>query len=78
MKQGILLLGLLVGVAMAAETGAELYQKAVVQERAAGNLEEAIKPISASPKSSHRTARSRPRRWYRLRGAMRSSDRPKP
>ncbi|SPE26077.1 exported hypothetical protein [Candidatus Sulfopaludibacter sp. SbA6] len=43
MKKGILLVGLLVGVALAAETGAELYQKAVVQERAAGNLEEAIK-----------------------------------
>ena len=43
MKQGIFLLALIVGVALAAETGAELYQKAVVQERAAGNLEEAIK-----------------------------------
>jgi len=43
MKKGILFVGLLVGVALAAETGAELYQKAVVQERAAGNLEEAIK-----------------------------------
>jgi Tol biopolymer transport system component len=30
-------------VALAAETGPELFQKAVVQERAAGNLEEAIK-----------------------------------
>jgi tetratricopeptide (TPR) repeat protein len=43
MKQGILLLGLIIGVALAADTGAELYQKAVVQERAAGNLGEAIK-----------------------------------
>src|SRR5688500_14456338 len=30
-------------IALAAETGAELFQKAVTQERAAGNLEEAIK-----------------------------------
>src|SRR5688572_5726374 len=30
-------------VVLAAETGAELFQKAVTQERAAGNLEEAIK-----------------------------------
>ena len=29
--------------ALAADTGAELFQKAVTQERAAGNLEEAIK-----------------------------------
>src|SRR5882762_7585745 len=29
-------------IALSAETGAELYQKALVKERAAGNLEEAI------------------------------------
>src|SRR5258708_5448757 len=30
-------------IALAADTGAELYQKALVKERGAGNLEEAIK-----------------------------------
>src|ERR1700690_4059868 len=44
MKLRILVAGLMVGVvALAADTGAELFQKAVTQERAAGNLEEAIK-----------------------------------
>jgi tetratricopeptide (TPR) repeat protein len=42
MKTGFLLMGVIAGLAFA-ETGAELFQKAVVQERAAGNLEEAIK-----------------------------------
>ena len=43
MKLRILLAGLLCGLAALAESGPELFQKAVTQERAAGNLEEAIK-----------------------------------
>jgi hypothetical protein len=44
MKLRILVVSLIFGmVAFAADTGAELFQKAVTQERAAGNLEEAIK-----------------------------------
>jgi Tol biopolymer transport system component len=44
MKLRIVLAGLTFGlVALAAETGAELFQKALAAERAAGNLEEAIK-----------------------------------
>jgi hypothetical protein len=44
MKLRILIAGVVFGAAaLAAETGAELFQKAVVQERAAGNLDEAIK-----------------------------------
>src|SRR5215510_14744112 len=44
MKLRILIAGWVFGAAvLAAETGAELFQKAVTQERAAGNLEEAIK-----------------------------------
>ena len=44
MKLRVLIAGLLIGVAaFAADRGAELFQKAVTQERAAGNLEEAIK-----------------------------------
>lgn len=44
MKLRILVAGLMFGsAAMAADSGAELFQKAVTQERAAGNLEEAIK-----------------------------------
>ena len=44
MKPRILIAGLMfVIVAFSADTGAELFQKAVTQERAAGNLEEAIK-----------------------------------
>src|SRR5215471_10293020 len=44
MKIRILLAGLMLGLAViAAETGAELFQKALITERAAGNLEEAIK-----------------------------------
>jgi WD40 repeat protein len=44
MKLRILFAGLICGVALlAADTGAELFQKAVTQEQAAGNLEEAIK-----------------------------------
>ena len=44
MKIRILLAGLMLGLAaIAAETGAELFQKALTAERAAGNLEEAIK-----------------------------------
>jgi len=44
MKLRILIAGLAFGVAaIAADTGAELFQKAVTQERAAGNLEQAIK-----------------------------------
>jgi hypothetical protein len=44
MKFRILVAGLMLGMAaMAAETGAELFQKALTAERAAGNLEEAIK-----------------------------------
>ncbi|MBZ5625364.1 MAG: tetratricopeptide repeat protein [Acidobacteriia bacterium] len=43
MKPKFLFLALTLTIAFAAETGAELFQKAVVQERAAGNLEEAIK-----------------------------------
>jgi Tol biopolymer transport system component len=44
MKTRTMLAGLMMAVGMfAAETGAELFQKAVTQERAAGNLEEAIK-----------------------------------
>ena len=40
----ILLAGLTFSlIALAAETGAELFQKGITQERAAGNLEEAIK-----------------------------------
>ena len=44
MKLRILFAGLMFGLAaLAADSGAELFQKAVTQERAAGNLEEAIK-----------------------------------
>jgi hypothetical protein len=44
MKLRIVLAGLIFGsVALAVETGAELFQKALTAERAAGNLEEAIK-----------------------------------
>jgi hypothetical protein len=44
MKLRVLITGLIFGVAaVAADNGAELFQKAVTQERAAGNLEEAIK-----------------------------------
>src|SRR5947209_18238341 len=44
MKLRVLIAGLMFGAgAFAADTGAELFQKAVTQERAAGNLEEAIK-----------------------------------
>jgi len=44
MKLGMVLAGLTFGlVALAAESGAELFQKALTAERAAGNLEEAIK-----------------------------------
>jgi hypothetical protein len=44
MKLRLFIAGLLIGAAaFAADTGPELFQKAVTQERAAGNLEEAIK-----------------------------------
>jgi Tol biopolymer transport system component len=44
MKLRILIAGLVFSVAaLAAESGAELFQKAVTEERASGNLEEAIK-----------------------------------
>jgi tetratricopeptide (TPR) repeat protein len=44
MKLRVLIAGFVLAVAaLAAESGAELFQKAVTQERAAGNLEEAIK-----------------------------------
>ena len=44
MKLRILVAVLMLGTAaLAADSGAELFQKAVTQERAAGNLEEAIK-----------------------------------
>ena len=44
MKLRILLAGLIWGLAaLAAETGAELYQRAVTLEKANGNLQEAIK-----------------------------------
>ncbi len=44
MKLRILIAGLMFGmVALADDSGAELFQKAVTQEQAAGNLEEAIK-----------------------------------
>jgi len=44
MKLRILIAGVVfVAAALAADSGAELFQKAVTQERAAGNLEEAIK-----------------------------------
>src|SRR5689334_18980364 len=43
MNSRALILCLALTVAEAADTGAELFQKAVIQERAAGNLEEAIK-----------------------------------
>jgi Tol biopolymer transport system component len=44
MKLRILLAGLIFGVALlAADSGAELFQKAVTQEQAAGNLPEAIR-----------------------------------
>jgi Tol biopolymer transport system component len=44
MKLRVLIAGLVfVVAALAADSGAELFQKAVTQERAAGNLEEAIK-----------------------------------
>ena len=44
MKLRILIAGLMFGAAvLAADSGAELFQKAVTAERAAGNLEEAIK-----------------------------------
>jgi hypothetical protein len=42
MKQTVLIVLLVFGLsALAADTGAELFQQAVTQERAAGNLEEA-------------------------------------
>ena len=48
MKTRILAAGIIVALAMfAAESGAELFQKAVTAERAAGNLEEAIKLLQA-------------------------------
>ena len=44
MKLRILIAGLVFGIAaFAADSGAELFQKAVTEERASGNLEEAIK-----------------------------------
>jgi tetratricopeptide (TPR) repeat protein len=44
MKLRILMAGLVFGIAaLAADSGAELFQKAVTAERAAGNLEQAIK-----------------------------------
>jgi Tol biopolymer transport system component len=44
MKLRILIAGLMFGIAaLADDSGAELFQKAVTQEQAAGNLEEAIK-----------------------------------
>jgi hypothetical protein len=44
MKLRIWIAGLVFGIAaLAAESGAELFQKAVTEERASGNLEEAIK-----------------------------------
>ena len=44
MKLRILIAGVVfAAAALAADSGAELFQKAVTQERAAGNLEEAIK-----------------------------------
>jgi WD40 repeat protein len=44
MKLRILIAGLLIGVAaFAADSGAELFSKANIQEKAAGNLEEAIR-----------------------------------
>ena len=44
MKLRILIAGLVFGIAaLAAESGAELFQKAVTEERASGNLEEATK-----------------------------------
>jgi tetratricopeptide (TPR) repeat protein len=44
MKFRIIIAALLFGItALAADAGAELFQKAVTQEQAAGNLEEAIK-----------------------------------
>ena len=44
MKRRILFAGLIFGVALlAAASGAELFQRAVTQEQAAGNLPEAIK-----------------------------------
>ncbi len=44
MKLRILIAGLMFGIAVLADdSGAELFQKAVTQEQAAGNLEEAIK-----------------------------------
>ena len=44
MKLRILIVGVVfVVTTLAADSGAELFQKAVTQERAAGNLEEAIK-----------------------------------
>src|ERR1700678_4448585 len=44
MKLRVLIAGIVFAVAaLAADSGAELFQKAVTQERAAGNLEEAIK-----------------------------------
>ena len=44
MKLTILIACLMFGTAaLAADAGAELFQKAVTEERAAGNLEEAIK-----------------------------------
>jgi hypothetical protein len=43
-KLTVLIVGLMFGAsAFGAETGAKLFQKAVTQERAAGNLEEAIR-----------------------------------
>src|ERR1700735_3599722 len=44
MKLRVLIAGLVFAVAaLAADSGAELFQKAVTEERASGNLEEAIK-----------------------------------
>jgi hypothetical protein len=62
MKLRILIAGLVFSVAaLAAESGAELFQKAVTEERASGNLEESSY-TSGSPRSLRRTVRSRPKR----------------
>ena len=55
MKLTILVVGIVFGVAaLAADSGAELFQKAVTAERAAGNLEEAIKLYQRVARSMHR------------------------
>ncbi len=52
MRKPIIAILLAVAIALAAESGQELYQKALVKERAAGNLEEAIELYQRAAKEA--------------------------